>query len=85
MSSQSQASSPDVQPMRDNNPTTSQSENEHFFNGRCDRYTVLECVGKGSYGTVCSAVDNVTGEKASKETALALNTPQLPSASRSTF
>lgn len=56
---QSQASSSHDQPMRDNHT----DENERFFNGCCDRYTVQECIGKGSYGTVCSAVDNVTGEK----------------------
>ena len=25
------------------------------------RYTILEVIGKGSYGVVCSAIDNTTG------------------------
>ncbi|PNH04856.1 Mitogen-activated protein kinase 15 [Tetrabaena socialis] len=28
-----------------------------------NRYRILEVIGKGSYGVVCSAVDNFTGEK----------------------
>eukprot|EP00198_Chlamydomonas_reinhardtii_P004964 XP_001694300.1 mitogen-activated protein kinase 2 [Chlamydomonas reinhardtii] len=28
-----------------------------------NRYTIKEVIGKGSYGVVCSAVDNFTGEK----------------------
>ena len=31
--------------------------------GESNRYTLLEVVGKGSYGVVCSATDNNTGEK----------------------
>lgn len=31
--------------------------------GEANRYTILQVVGKGSYGVVCSAVDNYTGEK----------------------
>lgn len=27
------------------------------------RYTIKEVIGKGSYGVVCSAIDNYTGEK----------------------
>lgn len=27
------------------------------------RYTVHEVIGKGSYGTVCAATDNMTGER----------------------
>ncbi len=27
-----------------------------------DRYTVLSLIGKGSYGVVCAAKDNLTGE-----------------------
>ena len=29
--------------------------------GESTRYTILEVIGKGSYGVVCSAVDNTTG------------------------
>lgn len=32
-------------------------------NTEANRYTIREVIGKGSYGTVCSAVDNYTGEK----------------------
>ena len=32
--------------------------------GENNRYTILEVIGKGSYGVVCSAVDNTTGERA---------------------
>lgn len=31
--------------------------------GDAARYTVQEVIGKGSYGVVCSAVDNHTGER----------------------
>uniref|UniRef100_A0A7S0WPX3 Protein kinase domain-containing protein n=1 Tax=Pyramimonas obovata TaxID=1411642 RepID=A0A7S0WPX3_9CHLO len=31
--------------------------------GESNRYTLLEVIGKGSYGVVCSATDNNTGEK----------------------
>jgi serine/threonine protein kinase len=27
------------------------------------RYSIKEVIGKGSYGLVCSAIDNYTGEK----------------------
>ena len=27
------------------------------------RYSIKEVIGKGSYGVVCSAIDNFTGEK----------------------
>lgn len=38
---------------------------EDFFNGygEANRYKILEVVGKGSYGVVCSAIDTHTGEK----------------------
>jgi mitogen-activated protein kinase 1/3 len=38
---------------------------KEFFNdyGEVNRYTIKEIIGKGSYGVVCSAVDNFTGEK----------------------
>jgi serine/threonine protein kinase len=29
--------------------------------GEAGRYTILEVIGKGSYGVVCSAIDNTTG------------------------
>jgi serine/threonine protein kinase len=40
-------------------------EPKDFFNdyGEANRYTVKEVIGKGSYGVVCSATDNYTGEK----------------------
>lgn len=31
--------------------------------GESSRYTLMEIMGKGSYGVVCSATDNNTGEK----------------------
>ena len=36
-----------------------------FFSeyGEANRYTIREVIGKGSYGVVCSAVDNATGER----------------------
>lgn len=47
-------SSPDVQPVRDNNPTSSSypADIQGFFTGWCEakRYTVQEVIGKGSYG-----------------------------------
>jgi serine/threonine protein kinase len=38
---------------------------KEFFTdyGEATRYTIREVIGKGSYGVVCSAVDNYTGEK----------------------
>jgi serine/threonine protein kinase len=30
--------------------------------GEANRYTIKEVIGKGSYGVVCSANDNLTGE-----------------------
>jgi serine/threonine protein kinase len=30
--------------------------------GEANRYSIREVVGKGSYGVVCSAVDNFTGK-----------------------
>ena len=30
---------------------------------RCSRYTLIKPIGHGAYGVVCSALDNVTGEK----------------------
>ncbi len=41
-------------------------EQREFFNdqpGEAGRYTIKEIIGKGSYGVVCSAIDNFTGEK----------------------
>jgi serine/threonine protein kinase len=31
--------------------------------GEANRYSIREVIGKGSYGIVCSAVDNYTGER----------------------
>jgi len=56
------ASAPsDTVPGRDTTSNASSS----FFNGCLEgrRFTVQEVIGKGSYGTVCAAVDNLTGEK----------------------
>lgn len=41
------------------------SPEREFFSGYTDsnRYRILEVVGKGSYGVVCSATDTQTGEK----------------------
>jgi hypothetical protein len=38
---------------------------KEFFTdyGEATRYSIKEVIGKGSYGVVCSAVDNYTGEK----------------------
>jgi hypothetical protein len=33
--------------------------------GEANRYTIKEVIGKGSYGVVCSATDNLTGETVS--------------------
>jgi serine/threonine protein kinase len=62
--------SPDIQPMRDNDgPSAGGSIGgcgvDGFFHGwsEAKRYTVHELIGKGSYGVVCSATDNVTGER----------------------
>lgn len=39
-------------------------EPKDFFTeyGEANRYTIKEVIGKGSYGVVCSATDNFTGE-----------------------
>jgi serine/threonine protein kinase len=38
---------------------------KEFFSdcGEANRYSIKEVIGKGSYGVVCSAVDNYTGER----------------------
>lgn len=40
-------------------------EQREFFTdyGEANRYSIKEVIGKGSYGVVCSAIDNFTGEK----------------------
>eukprot|EP00898_Chlorokybus_atmophyticus_P004953 jgi/Chlat1/5459/Chrsp36S05421 len=45
--------------------STSNMDEHEFFSeyGDANRYTILEVIGKGSYGVVCSAIDNQTGEK----------------------
>ena len=52
----------DVQPLRD---TTCHQQQQQFFSSWAEskRYTVLELIGKGSYGVVCAAKDNLTGER----------------------
>ncbi|MEW5298717.1 MAG: hypothetical protein WDW36_001806 [Sanguina aurantia] len=48
-------------------PASNKMDQATFFselpNTEANRYTIREVIGKGSYGTVCSAVDNYTGEK----------------------
>lgn len=48
-------------------PASGKMDQATFFselpNTEANRYTIREVIGKGSYGTVCSAVDNYTGEK----------------------
>lgn len=43
-------------------------EPKDFFTeyGEANRYTIKEVIGKGSYGVVCSATDNYTGETVSR-------------------
>ena len=45
-------------------PRTPATEARAFFEeyGEANRYSIREVVGKGSYGVVCSAIDNFTGE-----------------------
>ena len=40
-------------------------DSKEFFSeyGETNRYTIKEVIGKGSYGVVCSALDNMTHEK----------------------
>ena len=40
-------------------------DKESFFDqcGEANRFTIHEIIGKGSYGVVCSATDNKTGER----------------------
>lgn len=47
-------------------------EPKDFFTeyGEANRYTIKEVIGKGSYGVVCSATDNFTGETVSQAEAL---------------
>lgn len=45
-------------------PSRSMDPKDFFTDyGEATRYTIKEVIGKGSYGVVCSAVDNYTGEK----------------------
>lgn len=45
-------------------PRHSMEQKEFFTDyGEANRYSIKEVIGKGSYGVVCSAVDNYTGEK----------------------
>lgn len=46
-------------------PSKSKMDVHDFFTeyGEANRYQIKEVIGKGSYGVVCSALDNKTGEK----------------------
>ncbi|KAL6747860.1 mitogen-activated protein kinase 4 [Haematococcus lacustris] len=54
---------PDVQPTRDTNPAGPSGASSFSGNSESKRYTVQEVIGKGSYGVVCGAIDNLTGER----------------------
>ena len=45
--------------------TSAPMDNTSFFTeyGEANRFSIHEVIGKGSYGVVCSATDNKTGEK----------------------
>ena len=45
--------------------TSAPMDNNSFFTeyGEANRFSIHEVIGKGSYGVVCSATDNKTGEK----------------------
>ena len=45
--------------------TSAPMDNKSFFTeyGEANRFSIHEVIGKGSYGVVCSATDNKTGEK----------------------
>lgn len=69
-----QSNTPDVVPQRDTNPSNTRQQPGASTSAPTDaaafclgwneakRYTVHEVIGKGSYGVVCSAKDNVTGQ-----------------------
>ena len=46
-------------------PEADERHSPQFFTeyGEANRYSIKEVIGKGSYGVVCSAVDNKSGEK----------------------
>eukprot|EP00882_Tetradesmus_deserticola_P012953 GHRQ01013731.1.p1 GENE.GHRQ01013731.1~~GHRQ01013731.1.p1 ORF type:complete len:275 (+),score=61.96 GHRQ01013731.1:192-1016(+) len=55
------------QPQQQHRAKTSsrRMDQREFFTdyGEANRYSIKEVIGKGSYGLVCSAIDNYTGEK----------------------
>ena len=56
---------------------TEDMEPADFFTeyGEANRYTIKEVIGKGSYGVVCSATDNYTGETVMLVTLIACCSP----------
>ncbi|WIA21873.1 hypothetical protein OEZ85_004249 [Tetradesmus obliquus] len=61
------ASEAEKQPQQQHRAKTSsrRMDQREFFTdyGEANRYSIKEVIGKGSYGLVCSAIDNYTGEK----------------------
>ncbi|KAG2489178.1 hypothetical protein HYH03_012404 [Edaphochlamys debaryana] len=61
------ASQPAPQAPPNGTSTKNMLDTRDFFaeavHAEANRYTIREVIGKGSYGVVCSAVDNFTGEK----------------------
>lgn len=53
--------SPDVAPVRDASREASTSFFREHSEGK--RYVIQEVIGRGSYGTVCAAIDAVSGAK----------------------
>uniref|UniRef100_A0A061QPF2 Mitogen-activated protein kinase 16-like isoform x1 n=1 Tax=Tetraselmis sp. GSL018 TaxID=582737 RepID=A0A061QPF2_9CHLO len=50
-------------PPKFHSKTTAMDSKDFFVDyGEANRYTIKEVIGKGSYGVVCSATDNYTGE-----------------------
>ncbi|KAJ9523945.1 hypothetical protein QJQ45_022410 [Haematococcus lacustris] len=49
--------------MRNTNPSDPHGASVFSGDSESKQYTVLEVIGKGSYGVVCGAIDNHTGEK----------------------
>ena len=55
---------PHTHPQAAPHPPTTMHPSDFFSEaGDAARYTVQEVIGKGSYGVVCSAIDNTTGER----------------------
>ncbi|GFR45427.1 hypothetical protein Agub_g6806 [Astrephomene gubernaculifera] len=61
------SSQPPPQAPANGSNTKAMVDTRDFFaeavHSEANRYTIKEVIGKGSYGVVCSAVDNFTGEK----------------------